>query len=123
MVCHVPQTIAAGPYHITDLGSLTGGNGGSVALAINNAGQVVGHSSNGASEDAFLWSLATGMIDLGTLPSGNTSSAFGINDIGQVVGVSATGANEYHAFLWTSGRNTGFRHAARRQPKQCVWDQ
>jgi probable HAF family extracellular repeat protein len=46
------------------------------------------------------------ILDLGTLPGGNSSDATGINDRGQVVGVSQTASGEYHAFLWQEGTMT-----------------
>ncbi len=43
------------------------------------------------------------MVDLGTLPGGNFSSANGINDRGQVVGSSSIGVFQTHAFLFEDG--------------------
>ena len=48
---------------------------------------------------AFLWSLNSGIRDLGTL-GGPNSVANGINDNGQVVG-TADNTIGFHAFLWT----------------------
>jgi probable HAF family extracellular repeat protein len=89
-------------YAVTDLGTIGGHI--SDAIAINDAGQVVGISyvtSQNASDHAFFWSASTGMLDLGTL-GGNNSEALAINNAGQVVGCSDTTANiNGHAFLWT----------------------
>ena len=84
----------------TDLGSL--GGSGTLALGINDAGQVVGVSTktNGA-HHAFLWQSGT-MTDLGTL-GGASSSAEAINNAGQVVGTSLTSSGATHAFLWQGG--------------------
>ena len=79
-----------------------------VARAINDAGRVVGESTNASGEHrAFLWSAATGMRDLGTLGTGAQSAAFAINEAGEVVGWSDTQGDvpsEYnqHAFLWSA---------------------
>jgi probable HAF family extracellular repeat protein len=43
------------------------------------------------------------VIDLGTLPGGNSSSAAAINDLGQVVGSSDVAGGTEHAFLWRAG--------------------
>jgi probable HAF family extracellular repeat protein len=108
---------------VTDLGNL-GGNGGPVgnagnhACAINNRGQVVGHSELGDSLASpfhgFLWTRKMGkMLDLGTLPGpfGVTpagqndfaSLALGINDGGEVVGASLDANFDPRAFLWENG--------------------
>ncbi|HYT16396.1 MAG TPA: DUF6531 domain-containing protein, partial [Burkholderiales bacterium] len=65
------------------------------ALGINNSGQVVGSTNNGA----FVWSAGSGMQVLGS------GYAQGINDSGQIVGASApdVGTNGARAFLWSAG--------------------
>jgi probable HAF family extracellular repeat protein len=70
------------------------------ANAINNKGEVVGHSGN---DNAFLYSGGS-MQDLGTL-GGIGGGAYGINDSGQVVGYSFTAGNsaDPHAFLYSGG--------------------
>lgn len=89
-----------------DLGTFPGGIV-SMANAINNSGQVAGHSSYGASGGyelhAFRWS--GGMTDLGTL-GGDASWGYGINESGHVVGQSMIAPypdNTGHAFLWSGG--------------------
>jgi probable HAF family extracellular repeat protein len=77
--------------NMRDLGDLSGGNSASVAIGINNLGQVVGQSgTNGGAGHAFLWTDSDGMIDLGSLdgnPS-STSEADAVNDQGQIIGSS-----------------------------------
>jgi probable HAF family extracellular repeat protein len=46
---------------------------------------------------AFTWSVAQGMVDLGTLPGADSSSAFAINNRGEIAGASGA-----HAVLWTA---------------------
>src|ERR1022692_4844726 len=69
---------------VTDLGNLGGSGGiaGNHACAINNRGQVVGHSelTDNTTFHGFLWTRETGMRDLGTLPGDSMSLALGIND-------------------------------------------
>ena len=97
----------------TDLGNLGGnggpaGNAGNHACAINNRGQVVGHSELGDSLASpfhgFLWTRETGIRDLGTLSGDFASLALGINDGGVVVGASiGPGFSTFRAFLWEKG--------------------
>jgi probable HAF family extracellular repeat protein len=118
----VPPPFAGGPHAVlwekdgtpTDLRDLGGKANallglGNIALAINNQAQVVGASAaldvHGATTDhAFLWTRATGMRDLGTLPPGDVGSGgVGINDRGEVVGVSLDASGNPRAFLWQDG--------------------
>ena len=89
---------------VTDLGNLggTGGIAGNHACAINNQGQVVGHSElpNNTTFHGFLWTRETGMRDLDTLPGDVASLALGINDKGEVVGASLDAKFSPRAVLW-----------------------
>lgn len=84
---HVSSFITKGGA-LVDLGKLTPDADATVAGAINNAGEVVGGSWQGATESAFLWKDGV-MTDLNTLIP--TSSDFHlrealyINDAGQIV--------------------------------------
>jgi probable HAF family extracellular repeat protein len=90
---------------MTNLGSLSGENGGSSASGINASGQIVGASStNNGYGHAFLYSDGT-MTDLGTLPGGTQSYANGINASGQVVGESMINGWD-HPFLYSNGTMT-----------------
>jgi probable HAF family extracellular repeat protein len=82
---------------MADLGTLGGSL--SVALGINDSGQVAGWSDTDSVEHAFLWTESGGMKDLGTL-GGGFSGAIGINNSGQVVGESETASGEILACMW-----------------------
>ena len=74
-----------------DLGVLKG-YAYSRANGVNAIGQVVGYSSlqrDSAESRAFVWTLQTGMIDIGTL-GGAYAQAYAINDAGYVTGASQT---------------------------------
>jgi len=84
---------------MTDLGTL--GGDFSVAVAINDVGQIGGWSRVGGAPSvrhAVYWEGGV-MTDLGTL-GGGTSLVNDINERGQVVGSAQTAAGEGHAFLW-----------------------
>jgi probable HAF family extracellular repeat protein len=97
----IPQTAISRQYSIIDLGTLWGEY--TYAYGINNAGQVVGFSTNEISSPAhaFLWENGT-MIDLGNL-GGYYSGAYKINNHGQVTGISTDSSGENHVFLWENG--------------------
>jgi probable HAF family extracellular repeat protein len=89
---------------VTDLGNLggTGGIAGNHACAINNKGQIVGHSElpNNTTFHGFLWTREHGMLDLDTLPNDAASLGLGINDTGEVVGASLDANFNPRAVLW-----------------------
>jgi probable HAF family extracellular repeat protein len=114
--------------NIADLGTL-GGNQ-SVALAVNNRGQIAGlalnttpdpfsiydllyfNSPNGTQTRAVLWDNAENVQDLGTL-GGPDAYALLVNEHGQVAGWSYTnsipnassgGLPTFHPFLWEEGK-------------------
>jgi len=103
---HLDTAAAIPPaYHVTDLGTLVGGNVSS-GTGINAGGQVTGWSNRSGGEGrAFLWTPTTpngtsGTIqDLGTLGGTDSGGWPGINDRGQVTGGSST-LSSVHAFLF-----------------------
>ena len=79
------------------------GDFASLALGINDRGQVVGASlAADFSERAFLWENGA-MTDLNTLIPANSAlylqQAESINSSGQIVGFGVTGAGAVHGFL------------------------
>jgi probable HAF family extracellular repeat protein len=88
---------------IMDLGTLDGKTE-SVALAVNNRGQVVGGASDASfNARAFLWTEDQGLQDLGTLGASG-ALATQINDPGQITGVSGLcDTCNQDAFFWEKG--------------------
>ncbi len=86
-----------------DLGAL--GGTGSEAIAISNAGQVVGLASTSSGSRAFLWQSSGGMQDLNSLiapASGWTLQvANAINNEGQIVGYGTDPGGAREAYLLT----------------------
>ena len=82
-----------------DLGTL--GDDGSVAEAVNDAGQVVGSSSVASGvERAFIWTAHDGMVALPSLTENGGSAAHDINDRGTIVGNSTNVNGRATAVMW-----------------------
>ena len=71
------------------------------AVALNNAGQVTGSWIDGAYSKPFLYSAATGMVDLGGLGPFQSGGGRSVNDSGTVLGYSYdTNLSSYRSFLY-----------------------
>jgi probable HAF family extracellular repeat protein len=96
---------------VSQLSTSNLGDGTSDALAINDAGEVVGRAQVSAlplaPAHAVIWASTTARsaADLGTL-GGIHSVASGINAAGQIVGSADTSSGAPHATLWVGGRAT-----------------
>lgn len=107
LCCPVPAVLGEGElYFVTDLGPL----GGADALDINDAGQVVGHTT--ITHHAFLYFDVDGdliadggeLIDLGALPGDiNESKAFAISGAGHIAGWSRATGSQNNAVMWPLG--------------------
>jgi probable HAF family extracellular repeat protein len=96
---------------VQDLGSLVPG-GRSRAYNINARGEVVGSSASADGERAFLWTAATGMLDLNSLVASSglrLTEAVGINERGYIVALG----HEAH-------EGAAGDHDDHEQPKQVV---
>jgi probable HAF family extracellular repeat protein len=68
---------------------------------LNDKGAAVGAANlAGGARHAFVIS-GSSIADLGTLPSGKSSSAFAINNAGMIAGEADIDGKSYHAVLWT----------------------
>jgi probable HAF family extracellular repeat protein len=70
-------------------------------VAINASGLIAGDSQTNSGQDAFIWTDAAGMTDLGNL-GGDFSEATAVNDSGEVVGDSLLADGQDDAFVWTA---------------------
>ncbi len=96
------------PHDLGNLGG-TGGIAGNHSCAINNQGQVVGHSelANDKTFHGFLWTKEKGMRAIEPLPGDFASLALDINDRGEVVGASLDASLSFaRAYVWENGRMT-----------------
>ncbi len=99
------QREESGAYHaflwrnnqMIDLGQVLGAEEASAALGINDVGQVVGTLGHSYFGDAFVWSQANGVTNLGP------GSARGINASGTVVGAIRTDEGQNLPAVWEEG--------------------
>ena len=91
---------------ILNLGYLNGGGNFALANAVSWDGTVIvgtSDSTNG-NQEAFIWTLDTGMVGLGDLPDGLfRSGANGVSAAGSVVVGQGSTANGQEAFVWRQG--------------------
>jgi probable HAF family extracellular repeat protein len=108
------QKDAKGEYQLTDLGTF--GAAQATLRDINDAGQIIGVTSNGlsgadAASNPFILRDTNGngkyelseVTNLGSL-GGKTGTVNGINELGQVVGSSTDKDGKSRAFVWTEGK-------------------
>jgi probable HAF family extracellular repeat protein len=99
MICFASAAFAQNRYQITRLPTSQGAN--SVALGINNHGEVVGYSFLGEDYQAFLYSYADrSLTDVGSF-GGKINAACAINDAGQVTGYSQDSSGNLEAFVFS----------------------
>lgn len=102
VICFAPTAFAQNRYQITRLPTSQGAN--SVALGINNHGEVVGYSFLGEDYQAFLYSYADrSLTDVGSF-GGKINAACAINDAGQVTGYSQDNSGNLKAFVFSRSR-------------------
>lgn len=87
---------------VQDIGTLGGAE--TLAIDLNDAGQVTGGSTiQAGNEHAFVWTAGGGMLDLGVLPGASNARAKAINRYGVVTG-SSEGVPLFapRAFRWSA---------------------
>jgi probable HAF family extracellular repeat protein len=122
--CYVPDCMVAHAFRwrhgvMTDLGALDDSYSSAVG-SMNDRGWSTGQSETGETDPAFnfplfhavLWK-GTKMVDIGTLPGGNTSIGISVNNAGQVVGFGNNDvpdpyalfptATQMRTFMWQHG--------------------
>jgi probable HAF family extracellular repeat protein len=97
---------APGPYTLTDLGSLGGGD--TQAFDLNDSAQVVGYSRTASLQSrAFLWDDSQ-MVNLGVVNADDfQSAAVDLNVLGHAVGTSTLKNGLARAALWRNGSIIG----------------
>jgi probable HAF family extracellular repeat protein len=89
-------------YEIIDLGTFGGST--SVALGINNKGQVVGGAGVlSAPRSAFLWDDGV-LTDLGNVGVVGSYEAWDVNENTQIVGTITVSGNTFNSFIWEDGQ-------------------
>lgn len=92
---------------ITQLPGLVSATSSAVAHDINNAGLIVGISSNGIASRPVKWTdPAAAPTDLGTISSAGGGRAWGLNEAGVIVGLSTAVGTTSHATMWADGAIT-----------------
>ncbi len=95
--------VAAPTYQVEDLGTLPGDDA-SVAMGINQFGDVVGWSVGPTGTRAFLYTDEDGMTALPAPPGRPVTHARAVSANGTVVGTGSTGGSDIgHAVRWQSG--------------------
>ena len=98
-----PTLATSAQYLVQDLGTLPG-DYASVAMGIDNVGDVVGWSTGPTGTRAFLFADASGMTALPGPAGRPVTTARAINDAGVVVGTASTGGSDIgHAVAWYAG--------------------
>jgi probable HAF family extracellular repeat protein len=104
--------IDGSPHSLGNLGGTINNTllgSGTIAMSINNRGQVAGVSDLPGDQifHPFLWTRQTGMVDLGVLDGDAVGAGLGVNIWGDVVGASVTApgpaSGNARAFLWHKG--------------------
>jgi probable HAF family extracellular repeat protein len=98
-ICFACAGFAQNRYEITRIPTAQGSE--SVALGINNRGEVVGYSGQGEVSHAFLYSSSDAtMTEVGSI-GGKINAACAINDDGQVIGYSQDSSGNLLAFIFS----------------------
>jgi probable HAF family extracellular repeat protein len=84
---------------IVDLGAVAPDRH-SAAVAVNDAGHIIGLDSAGFSSRGIIWLPGQGITDVGSL--GGSTYPRAINSAGTVVGASETSGGVLHPFSWTA---------------------
>jgi probable HAF family extracellular repeat protein len=87
------------------------GDSASEAVAINNAGQVLGDSSGSIDGPRpFLWTSASGMQPLTTLGNLNYLASAALNNNGEAVGTATFKSGSDFGWVWASGSMTNLNN-------------